>query len=86
VDGVRMITGGVRTADSTAALKALEALMKTDAKIQINAIKNEGLDIHRVTFGENCGGPLRDLLGVTELLVAFPSIAMWLPSVFSARA
>lgn len=73
VDGVRMITGGVRTADSAAALKALEAFMKTDAKIQLNAIKNEGLDIHRVTFGENCGGPLRDLLGVTELLVAFPS-------------
>ena len=73
VDGVRMISGGVQTADSAAALKALEALMKTDAKIQINAIKIEGLDIHRVTFGENCGGPLRDLLGVTELLVAFPS-------------
>lgn len=73
VDGLRVITGGVRTADSAAALKALEALMKTDAKIQLNAIKNEGLDIHRVIFGKNCGGPLRDLLGVTEVLVTFPS-------------
>jgi hypothetical protein len=73
IDGARVITGGIRTADSAAALKVLESLKKTDATVQLNAIKKEGLSLHRLTFGKNCGGPLRELLGVTELLIAFPS-------------
>lgn len=73
VDGDRVISGGIRVADSAAAQKVLDALQKTDAKIELNAVTNEGLSMHSVIFGKNCGGPLRDLLGVTEVLVAFPS-------------
>jgi hypothetical protein len=72
-DGNRVITGGIRIADSAAALKVLETLKKTDAEVTLNAVKNEGLSLHRLKFGDNYGGPLRELLGVSELLIAFPS-------------
>ncbi|MBC8289102.1 MAG: hypothetical protein H8E37_02195 [Planctomycetes bacterium] len=74
VEGKRVVTGGIRVADTADALQVLQALDKTEAKIVMNAVKLEnGLDLHRVTFGETYGDDLRDLLGVTEFLVGFPS-------------
>lgn len=74
IEGKRVVTGGIRVADSDDALKLLQALGKTDAKIAMNAVKLEsGLDLHRVTFSEEYGDELRDLFGVTEFLVGFPS-------------
>lgn len=74
IDSQRMITGGIRVPDTAAALNVLEALNKTDAEIQMNAVKLEsGLELHKVTFGKNYSHDIRDLLGVTEVLVGFPS-------------
>jgi hypothetical protein len=74
IEGKRAVTGGIRLADSADALKLLQALGMTDTQIAMNAVKLEsGLDLHRVTFGEDHGNDLRDLFGATDFLVGFPS-------------
>ena len=72
-DGARMLTGGIRIADSTSVLKVLETLREADAEIEINAVELEGLKLHRVVLDAENGLMLREFFGVTEVLVACPT-------------